>query len=661
MLLDRGLIIRAGNAYRPTGEIETLDVPETLQALIAARLDGLSPEERRVVQDASVLGRTFTLRGLSAVTGWTESELTPLLQALIRKEVVSLSADPLSPERGQYGFLQDLVKKVAYDTLSRRDKKSRHLAAAAHLRSLGDDEEVVEVVAAHYLDAFHASPDDPDAADVKAEARGMLVRAAERAASLGANAEAQRSFERAIELTDDPLVQADLHEHAGIMAYAGTRADEASMHYGKAIALFEAAEATHAAARVSARNAEVMWDRGRIEQGLETMDRSFQVLALEEPDADLAALAAQLGRFMFFAGDLELAFQRVETALDMAEALLLPEVLSQALNTKAIILVARERAKEGLVLLRYALEVALENDKPSAAIRAYFNLSDTLARAERFEEAAAAARDGLALARRVGNRNWEWFFLGQGYSLFTLGEWDEVLELQAGLPEEGITLARLAFASGPATVAPIHVHRGELDVAAGFIERLGELETSADIQERAQFAMGKARVFLARGNAAEALRLAETAWDAQSVIGVSSESVKEAFVVAVEAALELGDVARAAELIAAVDALPPGRSPQFLQAHAARFRAVLAGRNGEGEEAERLFKRAAARFRELSIPFYLGVTRLEHAEWLHTDLRVEDAAPLLEEARTIFARLGARPWLDRVSALSGREVASLAP
>jgi class 3 adenylate cyclase/tetratricopeptide (TPR) repeat protein len=661
MLLDRGLLIREGNAYRPTGEIVTLEVPETLQALIAARLDGLAPEERRLVQDAAVLGRTFTLRGLAAVTGSAEAELAPLLQSLIRKEVVSLSADPLSPERGQYGFLQDLVKKVAYDTLSRRDRKTRHLAAAAYLRSLGDDEDVVEVVAAHYLDAYRAAPDDADAAAVQAEAREMLIRGAERAASLGANAEAQRSFERAIELTDDPLVQADLHEHAGMMAYAGTRADEASMHYGKAIALFETSEATHAAARVSARLAEVLWDRGRIEQGLESMDRAFQVLVQEEPDGDLATLAAQLGRFMFFAGDLDLAMERVETALDMAEALLLPEVLSQALNTKAIILTARERSKEGLALMRYALDVALEYDKPSAALRAYFNLADSLARAERFEDAAAVARDGLALTRRVGNRNWEWFFLGQGYALFALGEWDEVLELHADLPEEGIALARLAFASGPGTVAPIHVHRGELELAARYIERLGELEDSADIQERSQFAMGKARVVLSQGQPAEALRLAEKTWAAQSVIGISSESVKEAFVVAVEAALELGNVERVEELIASVDALPPGRSPQFLQAQAARFRASLAGARGEAEEAERLYKQASARFRELSIPFHLAVTQLEHAEWLLHEQRAHDAAALLTEAREIFERLGARPWLERVSALSGHEAASLAP
>src|SRR5436305_11457891 len=75
MLLDRGLLEREGDVYRPTGTIEALDVPETLHALVAARLDGLEPEERRLLQDASVLGKTFTKAGLAALSGLSEIEL----------------------------------------------------------------------------------------------------------------------------------------------------------------------------------------------------------------------------------------------------------------------------------------------------------------------------------------------------------------------------------------------------------------------------------------------------------------------------------------------------------------------------------------------------------------------------------------------------------
>ena len=79
-------------------------------------------------------------------------------------------------------------------------------------------------------------PEADDADEIKGTAREMLVRAAERASSLGATAEAQRAFERAIELAEDAAVEADLHERAGIEAWAGARADDAIAHFEAAIA-----------------------------------------------------------------------------------------------------------------------------------------------------------------------------------------------------------------------------------------------------------------------------------------------------------------------------------------------------------------------------------------------------------------------------------------
>jgi len=220
MLLDRGLLVEEGSVYRPAGEIGSLEVPETLHALIAARLDGLSPDERRLLEDGAVLGRTFAKAGLAALSGLAEMELDPLLSSLVRKEVLGVQADPRSPEHGQYGFLQDLIRHVAYETLSKRERRSRHLAAAAHLEaSFPEDEEIVEVVASHYLDAYGAVPDADDAQAVKAKARGSLLRAGERAQSLGASGEAQRYLEQAAGLTDENSARAALLDRAGWLAY----------------------------------------------------------------------------------------------------------------------------------------------------------------------------------------------------------------------------------------------------------------------------------------------------------------------------------------------------------------------------------------------------------------------------------------------------------
>ncbi len=585
----------------------------------------------------------------------------PILTSLVRKEIVSLSADPLSPERGQYGFLQDLVKKVAYDTLSRKERKALHLSAAAYLRSLGDDEEIVEVLAAHYLDAYSAAPDDADAEEIRDTARETLIRAAERAASLAANEEAQHAYERAIGLSSDSAVQADLHEHAGLMARAGARPNEAASHFEEAIALFEGSGATHPAARVSARLAEVMWDRGRLEEGLQIMDRSFEVLSLEEPDDDLATLAAQLGRFMFFAGQHDLAAQRIETALEIAEALSLPEVLAQALTTKATILTASGRHIEGLALMRFGLETALEYDKPSAALRASYNLADALAQADRYGEATQQVREGLTQARRIGNRHWELSFLNQLYPMYAHGEWDETAEMIEQLPEEQWRDARQALGGIAAVGVMLNVHRGQLDEAARIVSLFEELESSADVQERAVYACGKASLRLAENEAGEALRIYNSIRDARQVLGLTQEYIKELEVTAAEAALALGEAEALAELIAALDALPTGRSSHFLRAHSARFRAHLAERAGESETADRLFRGAIGLWREIAAPFHLAVVQLEHAEWLGGQARVDEAEPLLTEAQEIFGRLQAAPWLERSEALGAKGSRAPAP
>ena len=656
MLLDRGLLTRAGNVYRATGAIESLEVPETLHALVASRLDSLQPEERRLVECGAVLGKTFTKPGLAAVRGVSEAELESLHTGLLGKEIISVQADPRSPERGQYSFLQDIVRRVAYETISRRERKAKHLAAAQFLASAWstEDDEISEVVAAHYLDAYDAAPDAQDARDIRDKAREMLVRAADRAASLAANAEAERAYARAAELADDPLLQAELLERAGMMAYAGARFDQAAGHFEGAMERFQAADATHPAARVSARLAEVMWDRGRIEQGLQNMDRAFAVLSEEEPDADLAALAAQIGRFMFFAGQRDLAYERNERALQIAEGLGLPEIVSQALNTKALLLSASGRPTEALTLIRAALDVALEHDKPSAALRAYYNLADFAVKVDRAQECADLVRDGIALARRVGNRYWETAFLGDAYPLFLLGDWDAVMSRREALPEGGWGQARLAAGTLLIATASVRVHRGELADVRRSLGLLAELKGSADLQEQGEAHCAEAALLLAEGDYAQALRSADVVLETRQSVGMN-ECVKEAFVVAVDAALALGDLTRADDLVSMVETLPPGNSSRFLEAHALRFRARMAAARSEADEADALFERAAGLLRELGFPFSIAVTLLEHAEWLATQQGRDEAADaLLAEARGVFERLRAVPWLERVERAARR-------
>jgi class 3 adenylate cyclase len=258
MLLDRGLLVQEGAVYRPSAEVAALEVPETLHALIAARLDGLSADERRVVQDGAVLGKTFTKPALTALSGIPAAELEPLVAALVRKEVLGVQLDPRSPERGQYGFLQDLVRHVAYETLARRDRKVRHLAAAGHLElAFNQEDGVAEVLASHYLAAFEAAPDAEDAPAIKAKTREMLARAGERAGSIGAPEEGRRYYEQAAALAEHPVGEAELLEQAGRLAIQANRPVEARERLERALAIYANAGEEHRAAYASVLLADV--------------------------------------------------------------------------------------------------------------------------------------------------------------------------------------------------------------------------------------------------------------------------------------------------------------------------------------------------------------------------------------------------------------------
>jgi class 3 adenylate cyclase/tetratricopeptide (TPR) repeat protein len=654
MLIDRGMLTKAGDRYETSGAIESLDVPETLHALIAARLDGLRQDERRVIQDASVLGKSFTKPAVAALTGMSEPDVEPVLAGLVRKEVLGLQADPRSPERGQYGFLQALVQKVAYETLSRKERKGLHLAVAEYLDTTwgSEDEEIVEVVASHFVDAYVNDPDGPDAADIKTKACNKLVGAGERAESLAASAEAQRYYEKAAELAEDPILRARLLAKAGEMGEAAGASHRAEDLLLRAIELFEEHDLVTEAARASGRLAMVVWSMGRIDEALERVEGSFEVLAKQEPDEVFALLAAELATLLYFrGGELDEAAERIELALRLSEELWLPHVLSRALNTKSLLLLRRGRRGEGQALLEYAVKLAVENDLIDPALLGYLNLTSILGNRDRADEALECAERGLALARRVGNHYWEWGLLAnKGYPLFRRGDWDEAVALLDEVPDiEETPSARFAYGALCCPLPLIAFHRGQPDEIKLAITRIEPGLDRAEVQELAMHAFARALLAHAEGRFEDALKLAEEAASTREKLGIDFEFVIEGYVELFQAAFDAGRVDKVRELLEIFDSFVPSELTPYLRAHAARARARLAAAQGDHNDAEALFEEAAGTFRDGNNPFPLAETLTMHGEWLEGRSRSAEAAPLFEEADGVFRRLQASPWLERLA------------
>jgi len=657
MLLDRNLLERDGEVYRLTGPIETLEVPETLHALIAARLDGLGPDERRILQDASVLGKSFTKAGLSALSGVDGSELDLALASLSRKEILSVQADPRSPERGQYTFLQDLLKRVAYETLAKKDRKARHLAAAAHLEQAwgSTEQEVAGVVAAHYLDAYSAAPEADDASEIKAVARERLAQAAERAASLAATEEARRYFEQAATLADEPLRRAELLERAAITASALGPFGTAVELFERTLELYQAEGETHAAARVSAWLGWALWMAGDLEAGSQRLEQAFEVLADEQPDADIAQLAESRARLRYFLGDVEGASARIERALEIAEALYLPSVLVDALNTKHLVLHDAGREEEALALLQHAIDLGRRHDLGRPLNRALYNLAYQMTTRDEIASAMRTDRECLELARKRGNRVDEKMAIGHLVAdMFWLGEWDEAETLFSEI--DPVTGGR-ALLDRVSHGVPLLVHRGDVEGARRILNENEALAGSDELQASVGYTLGLSLVLRAEGRPVQSLTAIREVLAHEHRLPVRHPFGKLSLVEGVEAALDADDLDAAEEFLGEWERLRPVDRTPFLEAQQARLGARLAARRGVPDPEGLESTRAAVIFRELGMPFHLGVTLLEHAEQLAEQGRSDDVDALLAEANEIFERLRARPWLERTSRARGQRQA----
>ncbi|MBA2522382.1 MAG: hypothetical protein H0V25_03530 [Solirubrobacterales bacterium] len=226
------------------------------------------------------------------------------------------------------------------------------------------------------------------------------------------------------------------------------------------------------------------------------------------------------------------------------------------------------------------------------------------------------------------------------YPIYMTGSWDEALAVLEDLTEEQICSGAM-FLSMLTSVLEIYIHRGQLEQAQRLLSLFSRLETSVELQEQGVYRSATAALRRAEGRLGEALEAGAASVELARTLGANHQLVKQGLVEAIEAALALGERAKAAELLATIEHFPQGLRPPYLEAQAHRFRARL-----EGNEAS--YRAAAARFRELETPFWLGVTLLEHGE-----------EPGLAEAREIFERLDAAPWLERVTAAAAELHASV--
>ena len=646
MLLAEGRLRLDGDRYVPVGDLTSLAVPETLTALIASRLDGLAPADRALVSDAAVLGQSFTLAGLSAVSGIDEAELEPRLRALVRRELLTLEADPRSPERGQYAFVQALIREVAYNTLAKKDRKSRHLAAARFFEALGS-EELAGALAGHYLAAHANAAEGPEAAALAGQARIALRAAAERAISLGAHAQAVTFYEQALTVTSDDAERADLQEWAGTSAYQVGRYDDAQRLLGQALEARTLRRDAHGVLRATTHLGRAMTNSGHPGDAVALLDAANSSVG-SGLDPSVAALDAELARALFMHDEPDRSVGAADRALQVAERLGLLAVVADTLVTKGTVLSELGRWHEGFSLIDGGRQLAEANGLVWTEVRALTNASSLLVPRDP-RRALDLARRGIATARRMGLPTiLNSVFVNAASAARRTGDWDWVIsELESGDYDQ-LQPAERAAAFVP--VLMLKAARGTT-VTSELTQSEVDLATVPDQQAVGLSGMARAFVLSVSGRhdeaSAECFRSAK----------VSGVFTMWALPLAGRYAVLARDAARARDAVGELEAL--GISGPALAADVETILAGCAALEGASIDAMAGYRRALGAWRDLGLPWDEALTAIDMAILL--DPAEPEVRAAADAAREILTRLGAKPFLARLDAAMQRRSSTAVP
>src|SRR6202022_4562004 len=224
-LVDRIVRHAEGNPFFPGELVRSVpeggiaQLPGTVQATVLARLDQLSPEERRVIQVGSVFGRAFRPPGLLALEPTLEA-LEEVLDRLVNKDLLRSTGTDI------FAFRHILIREVAYQTLTRSERGRLHAAAAAWLEGLARKREdaLSELIAYHYREAALITTaqrrGETETERIRKKAVDWLTRAADVAAAAAASQEGSRHLRGAIELAEETRLP-DLYQRLGEMSISG--------------------------------------------------------------------------------------------------------------------------------------------------------------------------------------------------------------------------------------------------------------------------------------------------------------------------------------------------------------------------------------------------------------------------------------------------------
>jgi class 3 adenylate cyclase/tetratricopeptide (TPR) repeat protein len=648
-LIDDG-VLRATevSGWEEVHSVEEVELPRSVQGLIAARLDGLPRDEKLVLQDAAVVGRVFWVSAVAELTGRGLSEARDAIGRLRVKDLV-LPHEPSSfSDEHEFSFRHNLIRDGAYESLPKTLRADKHAGVArwAERRAGDRAEEIAELIATHVLEALRYLGELGETGervdDLRREALRWTTAAGERASGLWQRAEATRWFRAAERLADELDVPAA--ERVGLArahvtaSWQTDPSTETERVVRRALDLYEELGDPVGIGWAHTSLVFPLALQGRDEESQRAGRTGVETLEPFGEREELADALHTLGWYLWRRGRNDEAEPLLRRAVAMAERVDSPAVHAEATQTLAVCLSQTGRSTEALETIEEAYRLAREVGKFSNLMRVYNNLTVLLAdEASDYERAETVAREGLELSRRAGARgHMSWLTGTLGTGLARLGRLEEAEAFQ----REAV---RLAEEAGDEPLRGMSL--SDLATTVLFLGRLEEAEElhhesipilNANPEPQSQIFIPKLKGYLAlaRRSSSEAADHFRTM--VGQVRGISVEQGPEIFTDLVRVLRRAG---RAAEAGTFRDLSERGRSPAA-RANAALVEGMLCE---DPVEARRLLAEGAAALEGIGL-------RVDAARAMVDLGRAmaqlgEDPRPTLERAREVLLECGARAFL----------------
>ena len=656
MLIDRGLLER-GRAVRLREDVAGVPVPESIQAIIGARLDALGPETKTLLQDASVIGREFWA-GALAMMGRVEPELVRTrLQEAARLELIRPVQPSSIKDDEEYGFWHLLIRDVAYAQLPRAERGTKHRAAAEWIAAVAGDRvgDQAEILAHHYGRALELAlaTDGRDVDELREHTVHHLAEAADRAARVDAES-AHRHLVRAVDLLPegDPARGRLLVRLGEIETMLG-RFSDAGRRFDLAIVGFLAQDDQRGVGEALALKTRALHKLGDLRRATDLLEEAIAILEKLPPGPELARAYSRMASHRLAIGDYEETRRNAELALALAERVgPQDEVVRARQNLGA----ARCELGDagGLADLWSALRLGLEQGGGVEIAVTYMNLALQLWLLDWPAIALQVWDSGVEFATVRGFVHEAfWCKGGRLEVLFDLGRWDELVLVAAEIEEwdreEGGGQLR-SFAEMYRGM--VLGYRGDLQAAVLLEE---EVLPRMRILRRAEF-LAPALAFsalleLERGHEAMAVDLVREF----GRVTEGYDSYRLQYLP--PAARVLVDTGRLDVLESLM--LDDDRTRN------ARTRHALASARALEAEGRGRFAEAADRYADAAQGWLTYGSMLERAHAVLGEGRCrgalgekDRASELVAQARALFASLGAETMVRRIDAARGRAAAA---